>query len=222
VKFVTDSLNLNVFQDFLMEDDRHSANPNSSIKYSTAMSLAARFPYISPVGRAKGVGQFMDAGYYDNIGGTVTRRLHQAFVSTLHSDTAFVDIKDMVKPVFLLITNNNSKSKTFKDKESINYQPQIFAPAVGVLNATFAQVEEMKKTFGTDYLIESKRISVQLDSLTLESLHSFTNNNDSVKPALPLGRYLSKTVIRAMEQNLISNKEAKTVIDSLLNQLETN
>jgi len=205
VKFNDDIMNLGVFNDFL--EDYNCSEPDSNIKFSTAMSLAARFPFISPVGKVENVGQFMDAGYYDNLGGTVTRRLHAAFMESISDyESTFIE---KINPVFLIIANEDPKEEQcgtydMKDLE-FPYSAQLFAPLSGVLNATFAQVEEMKKTFGGKFLIESKR------QILIEE-------GDTLKPILPLGRYLSTTVIKSLEKNLDNEVEVnKKLIEDLNN-----
>lgn len=81
VDLTVPGLPTNLYKDFFSEYDKTKANnkKDKSIKISTAMLLGARFPYVSPVGRVKDLGQFADAGYYDNIGGVITDRLVQAF-----------------------------------------------------------------------------------------------------------------------------------------------
>ncbi|MBO0322178.1 hypothetical protein J0X14_07715 [Muricauda sp. CAU 1633] len=220
VDFSKDYRNLNVFNDFLNDFNRDSLHKSKSIKYSTAMSLSARFPFLSPVGRVKGVGQFMDAGYYDNIGGTVTRRLYNAFEAIVKNDPDFKDIRDKMCPLFLTIGNMDSNKKKPSDQDSVPYRAQIVAPAVGVLNATFWQAEEMKKTFGDEYLVESKKVTIILDKETREALQLTSTVGKEVTPELPLGRHLSRTVIQAMEENLADNKEAMAKLKRLLQEIE--
>jgi len=43
------------------------------------MLLNARFPFISSAGKAPSIRQFVNAGYYDNIGGTLTQELIEVF-----------------------------------------------------------------------------------------------------------------------------------------------
>ncbi|WP_394973154.1 hypothetical protein [uncultured Croceitalea sp.] len=204
VKFSKNGNYMGVFEDFLADYDRVDTK-SSAIKMSTAMSLAARFPYISPVGRVQGVGQFMDAGYYDNMGGTVTRRLYDTFNQVLSKcyDSNFVA---KIEPAFLIIANNEDKRDSTNCQkivdEKIKYSTQLTAPLTGVLNATFAQVEEMKKTFGDTYLVESSRQEIKLDSLQQESIGPFADEKLPINPILPLGRYLSRPVIISLEANL--------------------
>lgn len=221
VTFLENKKTIGVFDDFLADFD--CVRPNEGIKKSSAMSVTARFPYVSPVARVEKVGQFMDAGYYDNIGGTVSRRLGEVFrevFDTITHDTTVYKkgFKDKIELTFMIIANHEKdkypdECKFKIENDSFPYAPQIMAPLQGVLNATFAQKEEMEKTFGTEYLFESRPKKVELDSLQ-QSL--YLNKGDEITPALPLGRFLSKAVIRSLEKNL--DGELKSRLDALVEE----
>jgi len=216
VTFKENEKTMGVFDDFLLDFD--CVDSTSAIKKSSAMSINARFPFISPVGRVKKVGHFMDSGYYDNIGGTVTRRLEEVFQEVLKKyDTSF---QKKIKSTFLIIANfEGQKFATNcaeRDTTKVNYVPQLIAPAVGILNATFGQKNEMKKTFGDGFLIESKRMEVAIDTVYSNNTAFLHYDSESLKPILPLGRSLSKTVIRSLEKNLTSNPEVRYRLDSLI------
>jgi hypothetical protein len=107
-------------------------------------------------------------------------------------------------------------NKVESKNSEVDYSPQLIAPLVGVLNATFAQEKEMKKTFGKRYLIESERKEVPIDTLQLENFATFADKTEAITPILPLGRYLSNTVIRSMENNL--SGDLKKRLDSLVSE----
>lgn len=214
VTFLENKKSIGVFDDFLADFD--CVRPEEGIKKSSAMSITARFPYVSPVARVEKVGQFMDAGYYDNIGGTVTRRLAEVFNEVLRDTCYTQELRDKIELVFMVIANHEDKKipdscELKKEKKKFPYAPQIIAPLKGVLNATFAQKEEMEKTFGSEYIFESKSMAVTLDSLQ-ESF--YLNKEDPITPTLPLGRFLSKAVIRSLENNL--NGDLKVRLDTLV------
>ena len=73
----------NGLNDFLSE--MQQVLPEQSVMLSTAMSLNARFPHISPAGRVHKLGQFVDSGYYDNIGGSVSSRVKNRIEAYLDS-----------------------------------------------------------------------------------------------------------------------------------------
>ncbi len=182
-----DTHNMSVFKDLLAEYPIDSM----MIKRSTAMSMNARFPYISPAARIKGVGQFGDAGYYDNIGGTVTRRLADALKNKIEQDTSLTG-KYVIK--HLLITH-------FEEDNDMTYSTQLTAPLSMIWNATFAHPKEMEKTFANVYNIQSKRTEIaSKEEALLEFIQSETHTG--VKPFIPLGRYLSDIAVKSLEKCL--------------------
>lgn len=193
------------FRDILKNYEKHANQNRKVIKISTAMLLNARFPYLSPVGKIKNVGQYGDAGYYDNIGGAVTRSLESAFKEVLN-DTAFSDLKDIIKIKHLVIANNEKtnekklKRKNKKQKEK-KFSMQLIAPLKTILGATFAHPNEMKNTY-QEFLIESKRTKIIIEK-------------DTLKPILPLGRLLSKNAILSLEERL-NSREVKEKLDKLI------
>ncbi|SDS25819.1 hypothetical protein SAMN04515667_1766 [Formosa sp. Hel1_31_208] len=187
VSVAKDSLNMDVFLDLL------AAYPSDSImiKRSTAMSMNARFPYLSPAVRIKDVGQFGDAGYYDNVGGTVTRRLSDALLNALEKDSTLTG-KYEIK--HLLITNYVPPSK-------LTYSSQLTAPASIIGNATFAHPKEMEKSLTNVINIQSKRTEIDQDSVAFAFIEKFQDTNE-IKPFIPLGRYLSQSAVHSLEARL--------------------
>lgn len=187
------------FRDFLAEYEVHNkpttkGKNQQAIKISTSMLLNARFPYLSPVGKVPGLGQFGDAGYYDNIGGAVTRNLDAVFREVLN-EKEFDSIRDRVSIRHLVIANHEKKSP------SVLNGTQLSAPLKMILGATFSHPIELKKTY-SKYLILSKRTNIII-------------KNDTIKPILPLGRILSKNGILSLEKRL-ENGIVKRKLDSLL------
>jgi len=214
IKF-TNNKYMKGFRDFLYNYSEHNTK-DSIIKISTAMLLNARFPFLSPVGKVKGVGQYGDAGYYDNIGGAVTRGLESAFNNVLN-DSAYADIKGIIKIKHLVIANkeksNEIKSEDKKlkstnkdiDKEdSIPYKMQLIAPLNAILGATFAHPNEMKNSY-PEFLIESQRTEIK------------NKDGNPIEPILPLGRILSKNAILSLEARLI---QVQSKLDKLIKKKE--
>jgi len=182
------------FRDFLHNYTAH--NPKDSIiKISTSMLLNARFPFLSPVAKVKGIGQYGDAGYYDNIGGSVTRGLENAFIEVLN-EPAYINLKDRISIRHLVIANRESK------KEVILNETQLVAPLKMILGATFSHPMELKNA-NSDFLVESVRTEIIV-------------NNDAITPILPLGRFLSVNAIRSLEERLKNKEEITSVLDKLV------
>lgn len=197
-----DTHNMGVFKDLIKE----YPNKKAMIKRSTAMSMNARFPYLSPVARIHKLGQFGDAGYYNNVGGDVTRRLEHALLNRITKDSSLTG-KYEIK--HLLITNYAGKSK-------ISYSSQLIAPALMIANATFAHPKESEKTFANVLNIQSKRTKILQDPDALFSLlGSTTDNGEYVEPIIPLGRYLSHAAVRSMEARL-GKSEVRDSLNTLI------
>ena len=178
---------MDVFPDLIEE----YPNKNEMIKRSTAMSLNARFPYVSPVGRVTGVGQFGDAGYYNNIGGSVSLRLETALRSALSKDSTLTGKYDIRQ---LSVTNFTAPS------EEIAYSSQLTAPAGMIASATFAHPTESENSFTNQYSIES-------------ALTKIVNaDGDTITPFIPLGRYLSRTTVKSLEQRLENIKDSVALV----------
>ncbi|MBO6607346.1 hypothetical protein [Psychroserpens sp.] len=182
-----DNENMGVFKDLIFEYPR----PSEMIKRSTAMSMNARFPYLSPAARIKDVGQFGDAGYYDNVGGTVSRRLSFALERALLKDSALTG-KYEIK--HLLITN-------FEAKSELSYSSQLTAPASMIWNATFAHPKEMEKSMSNVTNVQSKRTEIPQDLSEMSFIRQMVEQEE-VKPIIPLGRYLSQKAVLSMEARL--------------------
>lgn len=183
-----DSFNMDVFPDLLYK----YPNKDQMIKRSTAMSLNARFPYLSPVGRVTKVGQFGDAGYYNNIGGSVSLRLEAALTRELAKDSTLTG-KYSIRQ--LAVTNYVPPTK------EIAYSSQLTAPLNMFLSAGFAHPKESEKSFNNRYSIQSKLTKIA------------NQDGDSITPFIPLGRYLSLTAVKSMEARL---NEIKKDIDKVI------
>lgn len=202
VKTSDDANNMAVFKDLL------GLYPSDTlmIKRSTAMSMNARFPYISPAARITKLGQYGDAGYYNNIGGAVTRRLEKALLKELEKDSTLTD-KYEVK--HLLITN------FVKESETIAYSSQLVAPAGIIWNATFAHPKEMEKTFTNAYNVQSER--TEIPDYKDGTFGFLKIKEEKVLPFIPLGRYLSNAAIHSMEARL-EKEEVYQRLDSLFSK----
>ncbi|MEW7277014.1 hypothetical protein ABW636_00285 [Aquimarina sp. 2201CG1-2-11] len=72
-------------------NDLQISHPDKSIGLLTAMRINAAFPFITPVGEVRKVtksgksyaDQYTDAGYYDNIGGGVSKGVEEVFRKVL-------------------------------------------------------------------------------------------------------------------------------------------
>ncbi|MHA7059814.1 patatin-like phospholipase family protein [Aquimarina sp. M1] len=189
-----------------------SSYPDSSITLSTAMRINASFPFITPVGEVRRVSgtkepesdQYADAGYYDNIGGRVSRGIEEVFKKVL-SDS-FPDLKDKIEMKHLVITNEE-KRKIAKTST------QFAAPLTTLRNVRYGHTQEIMKRLGNDYVIKLKPTAIVPQ--TTKVFKDSTNQSElAIKPVLPLGRYLSTIAIRSMEASLNNmSKELDLILE---------
>ncbi|MEH6537530.1 MAG: hypothetical protein V7719_14120 [Psychroserpens sp.] len=194
VSVASDTNNMAAFRDLLAI----YPDQNRMIKRSTAMSMNARFPYLSPSARITGVGQFGDAGYYNNIGGDVSERLKIALVKALDSvnriDSTFQN-KYVIKN--LVISNFSEKP------DKVVYSTQLLAPLSTIASATFAHPKESEKTFANAITIQSKRVEIPMDESSMNKLiQTLSDSDGKIEPVIPLGRYLSRAAVRSLEFRL--------------------
>ncbi len=188
-----------------------------SIKLSEAMRMNAAFPYLTPAGEVKGMGLFGDAGYYDNIGGTVTTSLMSVFNEVLNSTSEFSAIKDKVALKSVLIYSDLDENENLDDQSAPI--SQLGAPLRTLMNVRsghtkeqIAKLNQIPLALQRTYIVPSTKTSTAVQE-KLRSLKS--KQTDSISPILPLGRYLSGTAIKAIEKCL-ELEDVKAQLDSLL------
>ncbi|OIQ27582.1 MAG: hypothetical protein BM564_12480 [Bacteroidetes bacterium MedPE-SWsnd-G2] len=205
VKFNQDGSNGSGFGDLLLDYAKH--NPKSNMfKRSSAMLLTARFPYLSPSGRVSGVGQFGDGGYYDNVGGVVSRYLESVLVKKLKVG----GIPDSCYEIrHLIIVNTPPKKK-------LSYYSEFLAPPQMAVSAIFAHADEFVASKSDKYKIVSKRTDIEISNERLFSfIKSKPKRNELFKPLIPLSRYLSLDAVKSMERRL-ENDSVRCKLDSLM------
>ncbi len=196
---------LNGMNDFL--ENLQYNYPNKSISLSTAMRINASFPYITPVGEIikenkfgkLSFDQYTDAGYYDNIGGTVSKGIEEIFNKVLLD--SFPSLKNKVELKHLLISNS-------VERKNIIRHAQLEAPLVTLQNVRHGHTQEIIQKLGNANIIKLKQTPIP----PLKHKDS-TDKKLLIKPVLPLGRYLSSIAIRSMEASL---QEVKPQLDSIL------
>ncbi|GAA0727834.1 hypothetical protein GCM10009430_36310 [Aquimarina litoralis] len=181
-------------------DTVQSSYPNGSIDLSTAMRINASFPFVTPVGEVRkkdGMNkttsdQYADAGYYDNIGGRVSKGIEEVLIEVLRD--SFPELIEKVKIKHVLITNSEERKIT-------KTSSQLTAPLTTLQNVRYGHTREIMERLGDDYIVELKPTEI-IPSTDLEDSVSKRKKEEKIKPVLPLGRYLSKIAIRSMEARL--------------------
>ncbi|MFD2565686.1 hypothetical protein [Aquimarina rubra] len=184
--------------DFL--DNLQSSYPNNSVTLSTAMRINASFPFITPVGEVRRMSdqkesesdQYADAGYYDNIGGRVSRGIEEVFKKVLND--SFPDLMSKIKMKHLIITNE-------EQRKIAKTSTQIAAPLTTLRNVRYGHTQEIMKRLGNEYIIKLKPTAIVPQTTSVFS-DNIKKDELAIKPVLPLGRYLSTIAIRSMEARL--------------------
>ena len=188
-------------------------NKQTSIKLVSALRMNASFPYVTPVGEIRSkqkmgevvTNQYADSGYYDNIGGVVSKGIESVFKKVLQE--SFPELRDKINLKQVLI-GNERKRKIAKTES------QIAAPLTTLGNVRYGHTQEIMKKLGLKYAIRLKPTEIKPKI----SKFSFINKNSdslTIKPILPLGRYLSTTAIRSIEARLVSISKQ---LDALLEE----
>ncbi|WP_378176326.1 patatin-like phospholipase family protein [Aquimarina sp. SS2-1] len=174
--------------------------PDNSVSLATAMRINASFPFITPVGEVRRISgekelesdQYADAGYYDNIGGRVSRGIEEVFKRVLND--SFPDLINKIEMKHLVIANE-------EERKIAKTSTQLSAPLTTLRNIRYGHTQEIMKRLGSDYVIKLKPTEIVPQTTSV-----FTDNTKAnelaIKPVLPLGRYLSTIAIRSMEARL--------------------
>ncbi len=192
-------------------DDLQKSYPNTSISIATAMRINASFPYITPVGEVRKVSdqgklysdQYADAGYYDNIGGVVSKGVEEVFKKIVQDSFPLLQHKISIK--HLIIAND-------EEQKIVKTQTQFAAPLTTLQNVRYGHTQESVKRLGSIFAIKLKPTTISL----LPSTLSYEETKEEIlfiKPVLPLGRYLSTVAIRSVEARL---QEVSSELDSIL------
>ncbi len=204
----------NGLNDFLTK--MQAAHPGSSVMLSTAMSLNARFPYISPAGRVNKLGQFVDSGYYDNIGGSVSSRVKSRIMAYLDSrvnqDTLLLE---KIRIINLVI-------KYKGEDKSPKPVTQLRAPLSTLLNVRSGHTREIETRLNSDFIIELDTTRIGLTPIRIKRMieEQIASSKDSITPVLPLGRFLSKAAIESIEARL-EDDSVSSKLDELLELMNT-
>lgn len=185
--------------------------PKKSIAIATAMRINASFPYITPVGEIRKKSksgmlysdQYADAGYYDNIGGTVSKGVEEVLKKVLQD--SFPLLQNKIKIKHLIISNN-------EERNIVKTQTQFDAPLTTLQNVRYGHTQEIIKKLGNSYEVKLKPTTIPL-SPPKSLFRDVKKEVLLIKPVLPLGRYLSTVAVRSIEARLYA---VKPQLDSIL------
>jgi hypothetical protein len=172
---------------------------NSMIRYSTAVVLGARFPYVSPAGRI-GKDYFVDGGYFDNTGAGIVHEMMQKLDSLVGAKVNSKNKRDSTlyaKLKFSLIYLSNSSLKSEENKRIHSLANDIAAPVLTVLGTYSSQT-----------------------SVNNERLLGFMKKMNPVNPFYEVNLYKNDAVEYPMNW-VISEYNLKRMDDRMRNSIKT-
>ncbi len=188
---------------------------NKTIPLSSGALMNARFPVVCPSGKIPDVGNFVDAGYYDNFGAAETRAAMKSVIRFLADTTNAYNTEDF-ELVHLVFRNGlpNAESgeymavrsnRTAEDAKNEDYKPydpvpESIVPVLALSGAAFAhpnrELAEAEYLANTTFYFDLKRMEV-------------VYGGETIKPILPLSRHLSALARISMEvciQDIMDNQ----------------
>lgn len=190
--------------------------PDGAITLSTAMRINASFPYVTPVGEVENIqdktknrsDQYADAGYYDNLGGVVSKGMEQILKKVIND--SFPDLENKIIIKHLVINNDEGR-------KIISTQSQLSAPLTTLRNVRYGHTNEVMNKLNNKTTISLKPTLITPMVNDFPGVFTLNSNDDKpmIKPVLPLGRYLSTIAIRSIEARL---KEIEPDLNNVLKQ----
>jgi predicted acylesterase/phospholipase RssA len=110
------------------------------IRYSTAVVMGARFPYVSPAGNL-GNRSFVDGGYFDNTGAGILHETMQELKRMIDNNATGIDPALLHKLKFQLIYLRNSSLRSTGPKPLQPLVNDLAAPIVTVLGTYGSQTD---------------------------------------------------------------------------------
>lgn len=192
-----------------------STDEHKSVPLSSGTLMNARFPFVCPTGKIPKVGNFVDAGYYDNFGASETRAAMLAVLKYLENDTTYS--KDDFQFIHLAFRNGLPDKKVeeyvavrpnLKGHINEKYKPyksitEPIAPVIGLANAAFAhpnrELAEIESVADISLYFDLRRTEIK------------TESGDTILPIIPLSRHLSKYAIQSMQACIRSKNNVATI-----------
>lgn len=204
-------------------DQVYANHQKRSIPLSSGALMNARFPIVNPSGRIDGVGNFIDAGYYDNFGASETRAAVNAVIAyisrNLNKDDfevvhfAFRNGVPNIKENRYTAVRVNKKDcrchKCYTMEPYKTYKPanEAIVPVLGLSGAAFAhpnrELAEIEFIADKAFYFDLKRTAIPLDP---------SHPNYKVTPIIPLSRFLSNLAIVSMDScvhNVMRDQKAE-------------
>ena len=181
-----------------------------TIPLSTATLLNASFPYINPAGHVKNVGDFVDAGYYDNYGAQsgigLFRHLRRLRNNAKNAERDNVHLNAEKPEIENAHLYKNLQFISVLIRNGTVDPPPPFDPASSQLLAPASTIGNIRSGINQHNLWELEQVADQFYKIDLpqrDEIKLYTaEKKDSLSPIIPLARYLSPSALDAMDEGL--------------------
>ncbi len=194
-------------------DILNKEDSNSTIKFSTAVVLGARFPYISPAG---GIGKhfFVDGGYYDNSGAGVTLELLEYLQRKMADTSSFLNAyRNRLQ--FKVIYLSNGRSASYSEVPDLSKKGKLNPLA----NDLAAPILTVLGTYSNQTGLSNLRLEKYMQRLENKwGKNGYTNINLPLTGAgeedeFPMNWVISDYYLHRIQENV----QRISVLDSLRN-----
>lgn len=168
----------------------------TDIRYSTAVVMGARFPYVSPAGNL-GKRSFVDGGYFDNTGAGILHEMLQHLKQQQDKGALNIDASTFNKLRFQLIYLRNSSLRT-KDLK----------PMHPLLNDAAAPIVTVLGTYGSQTDVNNSRLKGFMEEFSpgVESI-DINLYLEKDEEEFPMNWVISEYNINRMDDNLARQME---------------
>ncbi len=191
---------------------------NKDLPLAAAALMSARFPYINPGGYFPPDDQFVDGGYYENIGGVTAKELLDKVEVYLKDN----NLEDQVEIHLVSIFNSNRDTipVPVTEKEDGGRSPQALVP----VNAFAATPFSGHTNYWPAYF--NGRLEERYHKIFLnhELKVDIDGDGEKRRVIMPLARYISKNAGLAIQANVeeLRKKDIFNKLVSLSFEQETN
>lgn len=174
---------------------------NRDLPLAAAALISARFPYINPGGLIPPDDQFVDGGYFENIGGVTAEELLKKTESFLTEK----GLEHSIEVHLISIFNSNRERDPIpvSEKTDGKLSPQALVPVNAIANTPFSGHTNYWPAYFEGQL-EDRYHKIYLNhDLEVEI------EKEKRKVIMPLARYLSRNAGTAIQANAIELKREK-------------
>ena len=162
---------------------------------ATAALMSARFPYINPGGLVPPDDQFVDGGYYENIGGVTAKELLDKLEAYLLEKQLNTIVQIHLVTIFNGSTRKDPPVSVTEDDQG-GTSPQLLVPVSAFAGTPFSGHTDFWPAYFEGRLGDRySRIALDHDILIGNA------RGEERKAIMPLARYLSRSAGKAIQEN---------------------